>query len=125
MGKNEYANQGVVWVVAGRRGGYHSGIISSRSNDMAKIWELLDQTYYFIGKKHYAEAQLILDKILHADPQNVDAWDAYIRICTTQRDLESLKNRIMNIWETRVHDDYLQATQRFILQRVDDKISSL
>ncbi|MCX6060359.1 MAG: hypothetical protein NTW69_19710 [Chloroflexi bacterium] len=93
---------------------------------MAKIWELLDQTYYFIGKKHYAEAQSILDKILYADPQNVDAWDAYIRICTTQRDLEGLKNYIATIWETRVQDqDYLQATQRFILQRVDEKMSSL
>lgn len=93
---------------------------------MAKIWELLDQTYYFIGKKHYAEAQSILDKILYADPQNVEAWDAYIRICTTRRDLEGLKNYIATIWETRVQDqDYLQATQRFILQRVDEKMSIL
>ncbi len=93
---------------------------------MAKIWELLDQTYYFIGKKRYAEAQSILDQILYSDPQNVDAWDAYIRICTTRRDLESLKGYIANVWETRVRDqDYLQATQRFILQRVDEKISSM
>lgn len=92
---------------------------------MAKIWELLDQTYAYIGKKRYAEAQSILDKILYADPQNVEAWDAYIRICTTRRDLESLKGYIAQVWETRVHDDYLLATQRFVLQRVDEKISSL
>jgi Tfp pilus assembly protein PilF len=93
---------------------------------MAKIWELLDQTYSYIGKKRYQEAQSILDKILSAEPQNVDAWDAYIHICTTQRDLEGLKNYIERVWETRVQDDdYLQATQRFILQRVDEKMSSL
>ena len=93
---------------------------------MAKIWELLDQTYSYIGKKRYAEAQSVLDKILYADPQNVEAWDAYIHICTTRRDLEGLKNYIARVWETRVRDeDYLQATQRFILQRVDEKMSRL
>ena len=50
---------------------------------MAKIWELLDQAYYFIGMKRYSEAQSILDQILYTDPQNVEAWDAYMRICTT------------------------------------------
>ena len=93
---------------------------------MAKVWELLDQTYYYIGKRRYAEAQSILDKILYMDPQNVDAWDAYIRICSTHRDLEKLKSYISTVWETRVRDqDYLQATQRFILQRVEEKMSSL
>jgi hypothetical protein len=92
---------------------------------MAKVWELLDQTYYFIGKKKYREAQSILDKILYMDPQNVDAWDAYIRICSTPNDLEKLRGYIAQVWETRVRDqDYLQATQRYILQRVDEKMGS-
>jgi tetratricopeptide (TPR) repeat protein len=93
---------------------------------MAKIWELLDQVHYFIGLKRYAEAQSILDQILYTDPQNVEAWDAYMRSCTTRRDLEGLKNYIATVWDTRVRDqDYLFATQRFILQRVDEKISGM
>ncbi len=93
---------------------------------MAKLWELLDQAYYLINKNQFSEAQAILDQILHADPQNVDAWDAYIRICTTRGDLEGLRLYITKVWETRVRDrDYLQATQRFVLQRLDDKLNAL
>jgi tetratricopeptide (TPR) repeat protein len=93
---------------------------------MAKVWELLDQAYYLIGKKRYAEARSILDEILRMNPQNVDAWNAYMGICTTRRDLEGLKNYIATIWDTQVRDqDYLHATQRFVLHRVDEKMNSL
>jgi len=93
---------------------------------MAKVWELLDQAYYFIGKSYYADAQNILDQVLSTDPQNVEAWDAYISTCTTQSDLEDLRNHIDNVWLTQVRDqDYLQAKQRFVLQRLDQKIHNL
>lgn len=93
---------------------------------MAKIWELLDQAYYLIGVRQYSEAETILDEILRMDPQNMDAWDAYMRMCTTPGDYELLKNYIRRIWATRVHDDdYLLAMQRFLLQRVDDRIQSI
>ncbi|MDO8752759.1 MAG: hypothetical protein Q7J80_02605 [Anaerolineales bacterium] len=93
---------------------------------MAKVWELLDQAHYYIGKSYYADAQNILDQILNADPQNVEAWDAYIRICTTQNDLEDLRNHIDNVWQTRVRDqDFLHAKQRFVLQRLNEKINTL
>ena len=93
---------------------------------MAKLWELLDQAYYFIEKNHFTEAQSILDQILNEDPQNVEAWDAYISICSTQNDLEGLKNHITDVWDTRVRDrDYLFATQRFVLQRLEEKLRDL
>lgn len=93
---------------------------------MAKLWELLDQAYYLINKNQFGEAQTVLDQILHTDPQNVDAWDAYIRICTTRGDLEGLRLYITKVWETRVRDrDYLQATQRFVLQRLEEKLNAL
>jgi len=93
---------------------------------MAKLWELLDQAYYLISKNRPDEAQRILDQVLSADPQNMDAWDAYIRICDTQRDLEGLRSHIVNIWNSRVRDrDYLLATQRFVLQRLEEKMNSL
>ena len=93
---------------------------------MAKLWEMLDQAYYFIGKNRHEEAQDILDQVLSADPQNMDAWDAYIRICNTQRDLEGLRNHIVNVWDSKVRErDYLLATQRFVLQRLEEKMNSL
>jgi hypothetical protein len=93
---------------------------------MAKIWELLDQAYYYINKNHRTEAQYILDQVLSADPQNMDAWDAYIHICETQDDLADLRNHIVNVWDSEVRDrDYLFATQRFVLQRLDEKMNSL
>jgi len=93
---------------------------------MAKLWELLDEAYYFINKNHYYEAQGILDKVLSADPQNVEAWDAYINTCKTEHDFELLRSHILDIWQTRVrNNDYLLATQRFVLQRLDEKMNSL
>ncbi len=93
---------------------------------MAKIWELLDQAYHLIGLRQFSEAQIILDEILRMDPQNMDAWEAYMRMCTTLGDYEGLKNYIKKIWATRVHDDdYLLAMQRFLLQRVDERIQGI
>ena len=90
---------------------------------MAKIWELLDRANHLIGLRRYSEAQIILDEVLRIDPQNMEAWDAYMRMCSTQRDFEGLKNYIRIIWETRVHDeDYLMAMKRFLLQRVDERM---
>lgn len=93
---------------------------------MAKLWELLDQAYYFINNNRRAEAQHILDKVLSVDPQNMDAWDAYIHICNTERDLERLRRHIINVWDEGERDrDYLLATQRFVLQRLEEKMNSL
>jgi hypothetical protein len=93
---------------------------------MAKIWELLDQAHYLIRIRHFEEAQLILDEILRMEPQNMDAWDAYMRMCTTRGDFEGLKHHIRTIWATRVRDDdYLQAMQRFLLQRVDERMQGV
>jgi len=93
---------------------------------MAKLWEMLDQAYYLIGKNRYSEAQRILDQVLSVDPQNVDAWNAYIHICSTPSDLEVLRKHTLNVWNSKVRDrDYLFATQRFVLQRLEEKRNSL
>jgi len=93
---------------------------------MAKLWEMLDQAYYFINKNRLAEAQYILDQVLAADPQNMDAWDAYINISNTPDDLENLRCHIFNVWNAKVRErDYLLATQRFVLQRLEEKMNSL
>ena len=93
---------------------------------MAKLWEMLDQAYYFIGTNRHTEAQRILDQVLSADPQNMDAWDAYIRISNSPSDLVGLRNHINNVWNSGVRErDYLLATQRFVLQRLEEKMNSL
>ena len=93
---------------------------------MAKLWELLDRANHLIGLQRYSEAQIILDEVLRLDPQNMEAWDAYLRMCSTRGDFEGLKNYIKMIWETRVRDeDYLMAMQRFLLQRVDERMQGV
>ena len=93
---------------------------------MVKLWALLDQAHHYIDEKRYEDARDVLEKIINHDPQNVDAWNTYISITTTQRGLEKLRDLIKYIWTTRVKDnDYLFANQRFVLQRLDDKIDSL
>ncbi len=93
---------------------------------MAKLWELLDRANHLIGLKRYSEAQIILDEVLRLDPQNMEAWDAYLRMCSTRGDFEGLKSYIKMIWETRVRDeDYLMAMQRFLLQRVDERMQGV
>ena len=93
---------------------------------MAKPWELLDRTYSFINENRYDDARELLEKIINQDPQNVDAWSTYIHICTTRGSLENLRSQIKLIWETRVKDhDYLSAKQRFVLQRLEEKLNDL
>jgi hypothetical protein len=126
-GKNEYANQELVWMVNQYNTSYDSGTSTNKGVIiMTKLWEMLDQAYYFIGKNRSTEARSILEQVLSADPQNMEAWDAYIHICNTQNDLEGLRNHIVDVWNSGVRDrDYLLATQRFVLQRLDEKINSL
>jgi Tfp pilus assembly protein PilF len=92
---------------------------------MSKLWEMLDKAYEHIGENSYEEARNVLEQVLFNDPQNVDAWAAYIHICNTERDLKQLRDYIINTWKTRVHNDYLLATKRFVLQRLEEKMSSL
>ena len=92
---------------------------------MLKPWEMLDKAYKYINENCYEEAREILDLVLSAEPQNVEAWAAYIHISNTESDLKLLRNHIIKIWKTRVRNDYLQATRRFVLQRLDAKMSSL
>ena len=92
---------------------------------MSKLWEMLDKAYEHIRGNSYEEARDILEEVLFTDPQNVDAWAAYIHICDTEQDLNQLRSYIINVWKTRVHNDYLLATKRFVLQRLEEKMSSL
>ncbi len=92
---------------------------------MAKIWQLLDQSFYLINQGRLHEAQMLLEEALRLNPKNMDAWNAYLHICNTRGELESLKSQVKDVWAKKVEDDYLQANQRHILQRVDEKIASL
>jgi len=78
-----------------------------------------------IEANSYADAQNILDEILLADPQNVEAWNAYIRSCKTRGELENLRGYVIRVWKTRVSDDFLHAKQRFILQRLNETLNAL
>jgi hypothetical protein len=127
MGKNGYGNSELVWMVKEKDISYDcNSTMRKGAKFMPKLWEMLDKAHYYINKNRQVEAQYILDQVLSADPQNVEAWDAYIHISNTQDDLEDLRDYIFSVWDNKVRGrDYLLATQRFVLQRLEEKMNSL
>jgi len=93
---------------------------------MAKVWELLDKAYLLVNAGYLRQAQLIVDRIISRDPQNIEAWDILIRTYSTVSDLEELKRGVDVIWISRVRgNDYLNANRRYILRRINERITSL
>lgn len=93
---------------------------------MARAWELLDKAYLLINAGYAYQARSIINQIIARDPQNIEAWDAYISTFDTASDLEQLKDAVESIWESRVREgDYLNANRRYILRRINDRIAGL
>ena len=93
---------------------------------MAKVWELLDKAYLLVNAGYLRQAQLIVDRIISRDPQNIEAWDILIRTYSTVSDLEELKRGVDVIWTSRVRGkDYLNANRRYILRRINERIANL
>jgi len=93
---------------------------------MARVWELLDKAYVLINAGYPYRARVIINKILALDPQNIEAWDVYISTFDSASDLETLKDSVETIWVSKVRGkDFLNANRRYILRRINEKISSL
>ena len=93
---------------------------------MARVWELLDKAYLLINAGHVHQARFVINQIISRDPQNIEAWEVYISTFDTASDLEKLKDVVESLWESRVQDkDYLNANRRYILRRVDERITGL
>jgi Tfp pilus assembly protein PilF len=93
---------------------------------MARVWELLDKAYLLINAGYPHQARAIINQILARDPQNIEAWEVYITTCSTTTDLESLKEAVELIWRSKVRGgDYLNAKRRYILRRINERISSM
>lgn len=93
---------------------------------MARVWELIDKAYLLINAGYPYRARTIINKILMHDPQNIEAWDIYISTYDSASDLEALKDSVESIWISKVRGkDYLNANRRYILRRINEKISNL
>ena len=93
---------------------------------MARAWELLDKAYVLINAGYPYQARTIINQIIARDPQNIEAWEVYISTYTTASDLENLKGAVETIWKSHVRGgDYLNANRRYILRRIDERISNL
>jgi len=96
------------------------------SIQMARAWELLDKAYLLINAGYPNQARAILNQILARDPQNIEAWEVYINTCETSLDLEKLKDAVELIWRSKVRGkDYLNANHRYIMRRINERITSL
>jgi Tfp pilus assembly protein PilF len=93
---------------------------------MARVWDLLDKAYLLINAGHMYQARSIINQIIARDPQNIEAWDVYIRTYTSISDLENLKGTVDLIFRSKVRDgDYLNANRRYILRRIDERIAHM
>ena len=93
---------------------------------MARVWELLDKAYLLINAGYPNQARAIINQILTRDPQNIEAWEVYINTCETSSDLEQLKDAVESIWRSKVRGrDYLNANRRYIMRKINERITSL
>ena len=93
---------------------------------MARVWELLDKAYLLLDAGYPNQARAILNQILARDPQNIEAWEVYINTCETTSDLEQLKNVVELTWRSKVRGkDYLNANRRYIMRRINERITTL
>jgi Tfp pilus assembly protein PilF len=93
---------------------------------MARAWELLDKAYLLINAGYLNQARTIINQVIAHDPQNIEAWEVYIRTYTNASELENLKGAVESIWNSRVRGgDYLNANRRYILRRIEERIASL
>ena len=60
---------------------------------------LLERAYQLIHANQLQNAELVLDAVVRVDPQNVEAWMIYLRICQSQNDLDWLKDRVLKTKE--------------------------
>lgn len=93
---------------------------------MTKTWQLLDNAYSLINQNRNAKAAAVLSEVLKKEPQNLQAWEAYLGICNTRSELEQLKSQVLTLWNSQVRDeDFLLANQQYILRRVEEKLMSV
>lgn len=93
---------------------------------MARAWELLDKAYALINAGYLNQARAIINQVIARDPQNIEAWEVYIKTYTNVSELENLKGSVESIWSSRVQGgDFLNANRRYILRRIDERIASL
>lgn len=65
---------------------------------------LLERAYRLIDAKQMQNAELVLDAVVRVDPQNVEAWVAYMEIHRDYQNLEWLKERILRTREINPQD---------------------
>ncbi len=71
---------------------------------MAISSHLLERAYQLINANQMQNAELVLDAVVRVDPQNIEAWIAYMEIHRDRNDLEWLKDRILRTREISDQD---------------------
>ena len=65
---------------------------------------LLERAHQLINANQFQNAELVLDAVVRVEPQNVDAWMAYLRINQSQTGLDWLKERVLKTKELNEAD---------------------
>ncbi|MCC7119742.1 MAG: hypothetical protein IT310_14550 [Anaerolineales bacterium] len=67
---------------------------------------LLERAYQLINANQMQSAELVLDAVVRVDPQNIEAWIAYMEIHRNCSDLEWLKGRLLRTREISEQDKF-------------------
>lgn len=81
----------------------------------------LERAYQLIHASQYHNAGLVLDALVRVDPQNVEAWKAYLMIFRSQNELDWLKDRILRTRELNKWDKMeLLRTYQLLREQLQD-----
>ena len=86
---------------------------------------LLRKAYVHIHAGNFQSAIGILESLVSVDPANVEAWEAYMQICTTCEELDLLCERVLQIAEiNRIDRESILDYYYFLRQKLESYSSN-
>ncbi len=83
---------------------------------------LLKRGYQLIDSGQLQNAEMVLDAVVRADPKNVMAWKAYLKIYQYRNDLDWLMERITKTTELSDKDkEDICAYKNFLIQGLSER----
>lgn len=87
---------------------------------MAKVFELVDRANSMLFKGRYEKARSLIESALSLDPQNVDAWETFLRICLAQNELDVARSRVLGSMELNRMDEFgFFSTRDYLIRRIE------
>ena len=84
--------------------------------------KLLERAYELMEAQQTLNAELVLDMLVRSNPQNVEAWEAYMQLHRDRSDLEWLRERVLHTPELSDADKKdIIAYQEYLVRKIDEE----